>query len=436
MRGWLMRWFPLATRGGRSLGERFTPLGKWLLSTCGIAGIFSADPTRTHAFLLFTTTLALLLVSFTASVLWRPRVRVERALPPHASVGVTSEYSITVHNAGRRDIAVRVADRLRLRYPTRAEFAAEVADAPEDNWFDRRIGFLRWQRLRQRLQGATLAVIAAPSLRPGESARVRMTLTPLRRGWLQFDAVRLLQPDPLGLCYAVLTVPLPGQLLSRPQVWPMPAFELPRPAARQHAQSASRRRGEGLEFFALRDYRPGDPPKFIDWRASARRGIPIVRQFALDSRQSPRLLVDTSAPGHSAADFEASVCIAASVLLAAAARGQAMSLQLLTADGALPLMGMADALDALALLTPAPGDACGAWAATLSAASEQPCVLVTARWDASRAAVLTALATEHPCLALCTDPAAADTTHVLFVRTPAQELAALAWPSAGRRLAS
>jgi len=436
MRGWLMRWFPLATRGGRSLGERFTPLGKWLLSTCGIAGIFSADPTRTHAFLLFTTTLALLVVSFTASVLWRPRVRVARELPLHASVGVTSEYSMTLHNVGRRDIAVRVADRLRLRYPTREEFAAEVADAPDDNWFDRRVGFLRWQRLRQRLQGATLAVIAAPSLRPGESAKVRMSITPLRRGWLQFDAVRLLQPDPLGLCYAVLTVPLPGQLLSRPQVWPMPAFELPRPGVRPHVRSASRRRGEGLEFFALRDYRPGDPPKFIDWRASARRGTPIVRQFALDSRQLPRLLVDTSSPGHSAADFEASLCIAASVLFAAAARGHAMSLQLLTHDDAAPLASMADALDALALLSPGPVDTCSTWAATLAAASDEPRVIVTSRWDAPREALLAALATDHACLVLCTDPAAADAAQVLYVADPASELPALTWPAAGRRLAS
>ena len=39
-----------------------------------------------------------------------------------------------------------------------------------------------------------------------------------------------------------------------------------------------RRRGEGLEFHQLRDFREGDAPRQIDWKATSRRGRLIARE--------------------------------------------------------------------------------------------------------------------------------------------------------------
>lgn len=428
MRRWLLRWFPLATRAGRAFGERFTLLGKWMCATCAIAGIFSADPSRTHAFIVFTATAALLVIAFVSSLVWRPRVTARRRLPACATQGQRAIYSVELHNAGRRRLpAFLVADRLRLRYPTREEFAAEVADAPEDNWFDRQVGFLRWQRLRQRLQGATLATTPVTGLAAGETLSVELEVTPLRRGWLQFDALRLLQPDPLGLCYAVLTLPLPDRLLCRPASVTMPAFDVPRPRAQARAHEHVQQRGQGLEFFALRDYRPGDPLKHVDWRASARRGQPVVRQFAIDARQPPLIAVDCAAARRAHADFEAMVSVAASLAVAMFGRGDA-ALALLADDGA-SCSTLSDALDALAVLAPTPGDTLPAWHRLLAAASEVPVVIVCARWDAPRAAALNDATTSHAILVLCTDPdAVIGAPQVLAIAAPSVELPPLAWP--------
>ncbi|MGE3773467.1 MAG: DUF58 domain-containing protein [Gammaproteobacteria bacterium] len=427
MRGWLLRWFPFATRAGRAFGERFTPLGKWLLATAAIAGIFSADPTRTHAFLLFGATSALLVVALLGSLAWRPRVRARRALPASATQGRATIYAVELQHGGRRELgACRLADRLRLRYPTRAEFAAEIHDAPEDNWFDRRVGFLRWQRLRQRLQGATLATADVPALPPQASTRIALEITPLRRGWLTFDAVRLLQAEPLGLCYAVTTLPLVDRLLSRPAVIPMPAFTLPQPRARRRAQGQARRRGDGLEFFALRDYRPGDPPKHIDWRSSARRGQPIVRQFAAETRLTPRVLVDTAAARRAQGDFEHLVSVAASLFVAAHAGGP-VSLHLLGSDRP-PSTMPSDALGTLALLTAAQEDTLPAWREALAAADGLPLILVCARWDEARAACVEAALKTSALLVLCTDPIAVDAPGVVTITAPAAQLPLLAWP--------
>jgi uncharacterized protein (DUF58 family) len=52
-------------------------------------------------------------------------------------------------------------------------------------------------------------------------------------------------------------------------------------------------RGEGREFESLREYVPGDDPRHVDWRASARRGRLIVRQYQTERRHTVMVAVDT-----------------------------------------------------------------------------------------------------------------------------------------------
>ncbi|WP_428563815.1 MAG: DUF58 domain-containing protein [Solidesulfovibrio sp. DCME] len=53
---------------------------------------------------------------------------------------------------------------------------------------------------------------------------------------------------------------------------------------------ASRLRGRGLDFEELRQYRPGDDIRAMDWKATRRTGEPQVRVYAED-RERPVLLV-------------------------------------------------------------------------------------------------------------------------------------------------
>jgi uncharacterized protein (DUF58 family) len=54
----------------------------------------------------------------------------------------------------------------------------------------------------------------------------------------------------------------------------------------------SRRRGEGRSFSRLRDYVVGDDPRYIDWKATARRGHPITREFTIEQSQTVYVMVD------------------------------------------------------------------------------------------------------------------------------------------------
>lgn len=53
-----------------------------------------------------------------------------------------------------------------------------------------------------------------------------------------------------------------------------------------------RRRGEGTEFFQLREYRPGDTLRQIDWKAVARRRQLISREYREEQDQQVVVLMD------------------------------------------------------------------------------------------------------------------------------------------------
>lgn len=55
---------------------------------------------------------------------------------------------------------------------------------------------------------------------------------------------------------------------------------------------ALRRRGEGTAFGSLREYAVGDDPRHMDWKATARRGKPIVREYTVEQGQTVVVAVD------------------------------------------------------------------------------------------------------------------------------------------------
>ena len=54
----------------------------------------------------------------------------------------------------------------------------------------------------------------------------------------------------------------------------------------------SRMYGHGREFARLRDYVPDDSIHDIDWKATARRGIPITREYDIERSQTIMILLD------------------------------------------------------------------------------------------------------------------------------------------------
>lgn len=131
------------------------------------------------------------------------------------------------------------------------------------------------------------------ALAPRTPAGHVYTLRPLTRGDLQLGPIHLRLEGPLGLCARQ------GRLWGRTPVRVYPDLsaltgEALRLAAAREEQSARsvRRVGEGREFESLREYRAGDDARAFDWKATARRGKPMVRVFEPERAQPIQLLLD------------------------------------------------------------------------------------------------------------------------------------------------
>ena len=105
---------------------------------------------------------------------------------------------------------------------------------------------------------------------------------------------------------------LPEALLVMPRTHPVAPLDLPGSRRLQPGGVAfAGRVGEAEEFVSLRDYRPGDTPRRIHWKAWARTGRPVVKEYQDEFFVRHALILDTFGDGESER-FEAAVSIAAS----------------------------------------------------------------------------------------------------------------------------
>jgi uncharacterized protein (DUF58 family) len=82
---------------------------------------------------------------------------------------------------------------------------------------------------------------------------------------------------------------------------------------RMHAGNIrSRLLGPGIEFFALRDYRPGDTLRHVNWKASARRDTLLTNEYETERSGDVTIIVDARTLGGDE-DLEATVEAAASL---------------------------------------------------------------------------------------------------------------------------
>ena len=129
---------------------------------------------------------------------------------------------------------------------------------------------------------------------PGEGLDEQVELVPVRRGTGDGGelAVRIL--GRLGLAWRQETVRLPWQATVYPTVPESPLRALPLQVLRRREAGLRtiRRPGEGRLFEGLREWVPGDDTRTIDWKATARRGKPIARQYEDERRQQVLIVID------------------------------------------------------------------------------------------------------------------------------------------------
>lgn len=125
--------------------------------------------------------------------------------------------------------------------------------------------------------------------------RVQWPLTGCRRGSYLLEDCRIRLLSPLGLWYSQGDLPAG----TRFRVYPNLTEERKRLAAMFLNSNNSmirpcRQVGQGREFEKLRLYLPGDSIGDIHWRATAKRGQPVTKEFQIERTQEVYVIIDAS----------------------------------------------------------------------------------------------------------------------------------------------
>jgi uncharacterized protein (DUF58 family) len=231
------------------------PSGRWLALFALAAPLFLLSvPVALGVDLVL---LVLLLADWRAAPGETQLTAVRRA-PPRIALGAAAEVEIRLDNRAGRRVRVRVTD-----------------DLPP---------------ILER-QGEDVMDLWLPGLR---EERVRYGARTLRRGDGVFGDLHLRVAGPLGLAWKQRRIPRSDAVRVIPGMLEVTRYRLlgMRNRLREAGFRSVRQRGEGGAFESLREYVRGDDPRNLDWKASARRGGLIVRQYEMERRQNVVIAID------------------------------------------------------------------------------------------------------------------------------------------------
>ncbi|MFW6066433.1 MAG: DUF58 domain-containing protein [Planctomycetota bacterium] len=130
-------------------------------------------------------------------------------------------------------------------------------------------------------------------LPPRATFRAGARFAAKRRGRLVLHGVRVKTVFPFGLIAAGRDSPLHREIIVWPERGRLKTNLLHRGATQTSAKPPSRSSGGQDEFFGLREYRQGDSPRWIHWRRSASRRVPVVREMAQPLPELLWVVLDT-----------------------------------------------------------------------------------------------------------------------------------------------
>lgn len=215
-------------------------LGQW-------SGPISADAWRIPA---AAWILALVLEGFTSA---RSALRIHRELPTIAYLGQPFHSRIVVHNPARVPVHLETAD---------AHAGGLAPSTARKAW-----------------------VVA-----PDSKRHVDVILTAERLGTLQWQHLYLRRLGRFRLAWWRRQISLPASIRVMPDYLRRAGDQTGTTGQGRHERPMP---GSGQELFGFREYRRGDPLRTVDWKATARRGTPIVRIPEAEQRIAVVLVLDT-----------------------------------------------------------------------------------------------------------------------------------------------
>src|SRR5690606_21223125 len=113
-----------------------------------------------------------------------------------------------------------------------------------------------------------------------------------RRGLYVFGDINLRYQSFLGLFWRQVSLPQPEAVRVYSDLKALYELSIKLAKSSELGELHQRKRGQGTDFAALKEYTVGDDAKAIDWNATARRERPVVRTYEAEQEQRLLILID------------------------------------------------------------------------------------------------------------------------------------------------
>lgn len=219
---------------------KFTREGRYFFFISLGIGFAAVNTGNNLLYLLLGMTLSLIVASGVLSEMALRKLKVRRQLPSEIWAERPFLVGIEIHNQKKR-------------VPS---FSIEVEDLVEGAPLEKKCYFLK--------------------IPPGRSQHTSYRYAFATRGLHRFDGPRLSTKFPFALFRKSREEPLPAEVLVYPALADASDLVSGRRVGRGEAPAG--RSGHGEDFYAVREFRPGDDSREIHWKSSARVGRLMLRE--------------------------------------------------------------------------------------------------------------------------------------------------------------
>lgn len=231
---------------------RITKVGLWYIVTTLVIGVAAANTGNNALYLVEAVMLGLLAISGLASKRNLSRLVLDFGAAPEVHAGQAFSVPLTVSNTDRV---------FGCRY-------LSIGGLPETD------------------------SLLIPFLAKNESTRESLAFLIKRRGLHRFENVRFSSVFPLGLFEKAMRYPAGLEILVYPEIFPASGMRHFDPF--RVGEEPSRKAGWSHELRTLRLFRPGDDPRGIHWKRSARTGELVFMEREAEEGLRLAILLDNA----------------------------------------------------------------------------------------------------------------------------------------------
>lgn len=313
------RWYGKTYSFNEKLNRKLTTSGAGVFITAFTLVFFGLNTHVSSLYLIFSIAIALLITDMFSLVFKMPDFKVIRYLPSFATKKAVVNYRISIRNGGHDlDLAGYFIREIPADPRPNFEIFNSTPEPGEEkrNGYDRKMGYYRWKWLVERNIGAKYEELEIKGEKFKDETVFPAYFIPQRRGKIRLKGVYIYRKGVFGLFKRGRIIDVHGEMTILPEIYPVESIlcinglnDSNNEKVRETPET-----GSGYELKALRDYLPGDSPRNIHWKSSAKTGALKIKEFHREVDAGTVMFVDNFFAQSYLEEFETLLSVAASLL--------------------------------------------------------------------------------------------------------------------------